>query len=319
MLNWKKLGNVFNPLEVETQPWMEEYAQLPFPYVLDDNTVRVYFATRPKRGADLQYVSRSGFVDLDRFDLTKVKRIGENPLFDLGGPGTFDEFGSMTSCFVPVGDKIYGYYTGWSRLYTVPYTMAVGLAISEDGGTTFKKISEGPILGQTHKEPYLLSGPKIVRVEDTWHMWYLIGTKWLQHEGKYEPVYKFAHATSKDGINWDRDGIPVIPSKYEDECQVSFSIFRYKDKWNAVFAYRQPLDFRGGADGAYRLGYAWSDDLEEWHREDDKMKIDVSDEGWDSEMMAYPQVSEIDGKIYIFYCGNEFGRNGFGIAELIEE
>ncbi|MCB0402126.1 MAG: hypothetical protein KDD41_08585, partial [Flavobacteriales bacterium] len=191
--------------------------------------------------------------------------------------------------------------------------------ISSDGGNTFEKISEGPILGQTIHEPFLLSGPKIVIEDGLWHMWYLVGTKWLNHKGKYEPVYKFAHATSDDGINWNRNGIPVIPSKYEDECQVSFSIFRYQEKWNAIFAYRQPLDFRETSDGSYRLGYAWSDDLETWHRDDDQIGIDVSEKGWDSEMMAYPQVSEIDGKIYVFYCGNEFGRYGFGIAELLTD
>ena len=62
----------------------------------------------------------------------------------------------MTSCFLDVGDKIYGYYTGWSRLETVPYTMAIGLAISSDKGETFQKISDGPILGLTTKNLFVI-------------------------------------------------------------------------------------------------------------------------------------------------------------------
>ena len=153
----------------------------------------------------------------------------------MGSTGSLMNSGAMTSCFVDVGKDIYAYYTGWSRLRTVPYTRAIGLAISSDGGNNFKKISEGPILGQTKDEPFLLSGPKIVIENGLWHMWYLVGTKWLMHNGKYEPVYKFSHAKSKDGINWQRSSIPVISSKYKDECQVCFSVFKHNKKWNAIF------------------------------------------------------------------------------------
>lgn len=317
MFKWKKFGKIFDPTSNNSNEWMQEYAQLPFPYILNDKVIRVYFATRPKSDSDLKYISRSGYVDLDRKNLTQIINISEKPLFEIGSPGSFDEFGAMTSCFINVGKKVYGYYTGWSRLQTVPYTMAIGLAISSDGGDTFKKISEGPILGQTEKEPFLLSGPKIIIENGLWHMWYLVGTKWLNHNGKYEPVYKFAHAKSKDGISWERNGIPIIPSKFKDECQVSFSVFRHNDKWNAIFAYRKPLDFREASDGSYRLGYVYSNDLETWHRDDDKIGIDVSKDGWDSQMLAYPNISEIDGKKYLFYCGNEFGKYGFGLAQLL--
>ena len=142
MLNWEKLGNIFDPTSVGKKSWMQEYAQLPFPYVLNEDIVRVYFATRPKKDSDLQYVSRSGYVDLDRKNLTRIINISDKPIFEMGSPGSFDEFGAMTSCFVDVGKDIYAYYTGWSRLSTVPYTMAIGLAISSDGGNNFKKLAK---------------------------------------------------------------------------------------------------------------------------------------------------------------------------------
>lgn len=317
MFEWIKHGKLFDPKIEKTQPWMAEYAQLPFPMQIDEDTIRIFFATRPKRGDDLQYVSRSGYVDVLRRDLKKIVNISAKPILELGKPGSFDEFGSMTSSFIEKDHKVYAYYTGWSRLHTVPYTMAIGLAISEDAGQTFNKISEGPILGQTINEPFLLSGPIVKIIEDQWHMWYLNGIKWVFHEGKYEPVYKLAHATSKDGIYWDRDGLSVIPSIFEDECQVSFAIFHFQNKWNVIFAYRQATGFRENKNSSYRLGYAWSTDLNHWHREDSKIGLDLSPSGWDSEMMAYPQVFEMDGRILLFYCGNNFGSEGFGLAELI--
>jgi hypothetical protein len=81
------------------------------------------------------------------------------------------------------------------------------------------------------------------------------------------------------------------------------------------FCYRHGLNFRGREKG-YRIGYASSIDLINWTREDDKVGIDVSDEGWDSEMISYPHVFELDGKINMFYLGNQVGKYGFGMAEL---
>jgi hypothetical protein len=40
-------------------------------------------------------------------------------------------------------------------------------------------------------------------------------------------------------------------------------------------------------------------------------------DGWDSEMMCYPNVFECNKDTYLIYNGNDFGKNGFGIAKLI--
>jgi hypothetical protein len=85
------------------------------------------------------------------------------------------------------------------------------------------------------------------------------------------------------------------------------------------FCYRQSVDFRRNKNNGYRLGYAYSDDLILWTRNDDESGIDVSAESWDSDMMCYPHIFDCDGKVYLLYNGNEFGRHGFGIAELINE
>jgi hypothetical protein len=81
------------------------------------------------------------------------------------------------------------------------------------------------------------------------------------------------------------------------------------------FCYRWSAGYRGRERG-YRIGYAVSDDLENWTRDDSKAGIDVSPEGWDSEMVSYPHVFELDGRVRMLYLGNEVGRRGFGLAEL---
>lgn len=295
---------------------MQEYAQCPTPFVLDEEVLRVYMACRPQRGPDLQYVSYAGYVDLARNDLTRVVGVAKEPLIPLGNPGAFDEFGIMPSSAVRKGDEVYLYYTGWTRMSSVPYTVGIGLAVSRDGGTTFNKLGEGPLLGLTLNEPYLVNSPAVRIIGDTWHMWYLTGTKWLLDGGKPEAVFQIAHATSVDGITWRRDGIPIIEAMSEDECQDIFLPFFRDGRWHAVFAFRKPVGFRTEPSSMYRLGYASSDDLITWVRDDSQVGIDVSNSGWDSQMMCSSQAIGLDGRTLLFYCGNAFGREGFGVAEM---
>ena len=82
------------------------------------------------------------------------------------------------------------------------------------------------------------------------------------------------------------------------------------------FCYRHAKDFRLNTRRSYRIGYAYSDDLIKWERDDSMVGIDVSKRGWDSDMIAFPHVISLDGKIYMFYTGNQFGKYGFGVANL---
>jgi predicted GH43/DUF377 family glycosyl hydrolase len=69
-------------------------------------------------------------------------------------------------------------------------------------------------------------------------------------------------------------------------------------------------------DFSYRIGYASSDDLLHWKRDDTKAGITISEEGWDSEMISYAHVFEFNNNMYMIYQGNGFGRYGIGLAIL---
>jgi hypothetical protein len=66
----------------------------------------------------------------------------------------------------------------------------------------------------------------------------------------------------------------------------------------------------------YRIGYAESADGLSWKRHDAQAGIDVSEEGWDSEMIAYPWVFDHGGRRYMLYNGNGYGETGIGLAVL---
>jgi hypothetical protein len=315
MFKWKKLGKVFTPQEIKGKSWLKEFAQAPATLLFDD-FVRVYFSCRPLADESGQYVSYSAFVDLDRSNLFNVLNVSESPIFDLGGLGNFDEFGTYPVSVIRVGDKVYAYYGGWTRCQSVPFNVAIGMAISRDEGKTFAKLGTGPILSYSLDEPFVMSGPKIRRFNETYYLWYIAGRKWKIVDGRAEPVYKIRMASSLNGIQWTKMNKDLIPSRIEeDEAQASPDVFYANGKYHMFFCYRFSSHYRGKENG-YRIGYAFSTDLMNWVRDDTKAGIEVSAEGWDSEMISYPHVFELDNKIYLAYLGNQVGRYGFGLAEL---
>jgi predicted GH43/DUF377 family glycosyl hydrolase len=318
MFTWKKMGQLFNPTTIGAHDWMQEQAQNPYVVVLDD-VIRVYFNCRPRKDKDGKSTSFAGFVDLDRKDFSTIVGISSQPILPLGKKGEFDEFGVMAGAVTRIGEEYYLYYVGWTRMLSVPYNWSIGLAKSRDGGVTFSRYGRGPILGATNEEPYLQAGcSTILNIDGVYHLWYSSGIAWIETKQKPESVYQIMHASSTDGIHWNRDGRPIIAPVVDDESQASPTLINFNERWHLFFSYRYSVDFRN-KDRGYRLGYAWSDDLSVWHRDDAMVGLGVSESGWDSEMICYPHVAEIDGRIYMFYCGNDFGKEGFGVAELLSK
>jgi len=278
--------------------------------------VRVYFSCRPRPDAQGQYVSRSAFVDLNRANLNEVVNLAEQPVMELGGLGAFDQFGIYPISVIRSGGEVRAFYAGWTRCASVPFDVAIGSAVSRDNGRTFQKHGPGPVLAGDLHEPFLIGGPKVRRFNDRWYLWYIAGVKWIATDGRAEPVYRIRMATSDDGIHWTRAHRELIPPRLEaDECQASPDVFFANGAYHMFFCYRYSLGYRGREKG-YRIGYARSADLVTWHRDDAKAGIEVSDAGWDSEMISYPHVFDVDGRTWMLYLGDQVGRHGFGLAEL---
>ena len=315
-MNWKKLGQIFDPTKVEGKDFMNSHVQCPSTLIFDD-FVRVYFSCRPKP-VNGQYVSYTAFIDLDRKDLTKVIRIADKPIMELGALGTFDEFAIYPTSILDlrIAKTIFLYYAGWNRCQSVPYNCSIGMAISYDNGETFSRFSKGPILTRSEDEPFELSGPKIRTFKDKAYMFYLAGEGWQKDGDKSESIYKIRLAIG-GYHSFDKLNKNIIPQKLNEfECQAGPDVFFKDGIYHMYFSYRYGLNFRNKERG-YKIGYAYSEDLITWTRDDEQAGIKLSEEGWDSEMMHYPHVFELDNKWYMLYNGNDFGRYGLGLATMI--
>lgn len=315
MFNWVKLGKVFTPQKIKGRSWLKEFAQAPSTLVFDD-FIRVYFSCRPSADKNGQYVSYSAFVDLDRTDLFNVLNVAKQPILSLGNLGEFDEFGTYPVSVIRHGDEVRAYYAGWTRCESVPFNVAIGCAISDDQGKSFTKLGSGPVLSYSPDEPFVLSGPKIRRFNGLWYMWYIAGRRWKVVDGRAEPVYKIRMATSQDGFSWTKLNKDLIENRIEDdEAQASPDVLYANGKYHMFFCYRYSSNYRGKKNG-YRIGYASSSNLTDWVRDDAKAGLNVSEQGWDSEMVSYPHVFALDGRTYMAYLGDQVGKYGFGLALL---
>lgn len=307
MFQWKKWeGNPCISIEQFNRPWMETHTQLPIPYVLNNGKVRIYFNSRTKGRC------RPTFVDVD-MDTLRIVRKQDEPLLDFGKPGSFDDSGVMFSSLIDLGDKLYMYYSGWNVPVTVRYHNSIGLAISEDGGNTFYKYSEGPILERSIHNPIMVAGSYVVRRDKDWIMYYLSCSEWIDGEAKMEPVYDLHYALSGDGISWKvEDKKPCI--KGENEAVAQPCIIRSDDGYCMWYSYRKTVNYRNNVRNSYRIGYAESKDGIVWERKDEKANINISETGWDSQMIEYPYVIKLGNRYAMFYNGNGFGQSGIGVA-----
>ncbi|MGB7483605.1 hypothetical protein [Castellaniella ginsengisoli] len=318
MFKWKKLGKIFDPRDCPGQTWMDEFAQSASSIVLDDR-VRVFFCSRPKPEGTGMYLSYMAYIDLDRRDLTRLIGVSREPLLSLGKKGTFDEFGTNPISIVKDGDALRVYYAGWTRCESVPINGAIGVAVSHDGGESFQRLGDGPVISYSPDEPFMMGSPRVRRFNDLWQLWYVSGKRWLKTDGKPEPVYKIRMATSNDGLEWAKQGRDLLEDRLgPDECQACPDVTFRDGRYHMFYSYRHAKNYKVKESG-YRIGYACSSDMLIWHRNDDLVDIRLSPAGWDSEMISYPHLFELDGATYMLYQGNGMGRTGLGLARLESE
>jgi hypothetical protein len=316
-MRWIKRGKIFDPVQYQFLGGCGHYAQSPQVLEFED-FMRIYFSTRVRDCED-KYLSHIAYVDMDK-SLDNIIRVSDHVVIPLGKLGCFDQHGIFPMSVLRCDEVIYGYTCGWNRRVSVSVDTAIGLAISEDNGYSFRRLGDGPILAATPEEPFLVGDGFVKIIDNIFHMWYIFGTTWMRYAPGVAPdrTYKIGHAVSNDGIAWRRDGGRQIISDRigPAESQALPTVVKINSRYHMFFCYRESFDFRLGSGRGYRIGHAWSEDLESWTRDDSVPSLEGTPNSWDSDMQCYPHAFTSNGKIFLLYNGNEFGRYGFGLAEL---
>lgn len=296
MQNWKKLGLIYSK---------QTYNAVPVAHFVGAHMLRIYISTRNDQNYSLPFL-------LD-YDLKDQQVLQEKKLnIPLGKLGTFDEHGVMPTSVLKRKGKLYLYYIGWSLANSVPFRNAIGLAISENDGLDFTKYSAGPILDRGPYDQCFVASNCIYPEEHFYRMYYLSCSEWKKNNTTFTHSYNVKYAESTNGIHWQRKGITIIDFKYNNEYAISCPRVIKEDN-----LYKMWYSYRGGFKGnTYRIGYAESLDGKQWERKDEEVGLDVSEQGWDSEMICYPFIFKYNHTYYMLYNGNGYGKTGVGLAKL---
>lgn len=308
-MRWKKLGLVYGPNG--SHDWAKSHAMVPTPVRISDDVIRVFVTF-----CDAVGIGRPGYVDVSAHDPRQVLQVSSNPLLDIGEPGTFDENGILSCSVVSVGKGVwYMYYVGFELGTKIRYRLLTGMAVSHDNASTFQRISRTPVLERSNSELYFRGGPYCLMEGERFRLWYVAGSEWFKLNGKPMPIYDLRYVESLNGILWPSEGEVQIAITEPDEHGFGRPAVVPKPSGG----YRLFYSVRRRSFGAYRLGYAESDDGKAWRRMDDKLNLDVTSGSFDSDAIMYAAPIQVGNNLYVFYNGNDFGREGFAVALLEEE
>lgn len=272
-----------------------------------NDTFVLAFTCRDSKQRSHIFLCYAEFVD------DQLKLLGEPKLaLSPGETGTFDGEGVISVCFVQHKGATFLYYVGWQNLPEKMWLCDTGRAIADLDQLTLKREFTGPVFGRDKHNPLFVGATAFQIVGDLWHTWYNSGIRWEKTESGYLHYYGIHHGTSKNGIDWTSEPNQVLP--FKDKYEYAFgrpTVVRVADRYLMWFAHRASK-----AVSTYRIGFASSTDGLKWDRNDSLAGIDVSDEGWDSEMICYPYVLMHKQKSLMLYNGNSYGKTGFGLAVM---
>lgn len=303
-MKWQKKGIIFGANN--DSDWMHNSALQPTPIIIDD-VIRIFVGFRDKNG-----VGRVGYVDVDANCPAKVLKVKKEPCLDIGEPGCFDDNGVVPCAITKVDGKLYLFYAGYNIGYHVRMTIFSGLAISEDNGETFHRYSKVPVMERTENETLFRVIHTAIKEKSGWKMYYGAGNKFIQGKKKTLPVYEIEMLETGNLEGLCQEGKLILQNQGEEYRIGRPYVIKDGEIYRMFFC-------KGTEKVAYRLAYAESNDGLNWQRDDEKLNLDLSDNGWDSEMMAYPAFVKYGDKSYLFYNGNNYGYAGFGYAELVCE
>jgi hypothetical protein len=301
-MRWIKKGLIFS--NTGQLGWSRNSALTPTPVMLEDK-IRVYAGFRDDEG-----ISRIGYVDLDPSDPKKILAVSKDPVLDIGEPGTFDDNGVILGDVVRDGANLRMYYVGFQLVKRAKFLAFTGLAISKDGGNSFTRVSNTPVLDRANGEHFIRAIHTAIPDEGKWKVWYASGNRWEMIGGKPFPFYNIYYTESADGIHFNNPATLCVDVAYPEYRIGRPRVYKLSDKKYILFF------TKGTVQGDYLPGIALSEDGIHWTRKDEEIGISLSKEGWDSQTLCYPSLLPWKDKIYMFYNGNNMGADGFGYAEL---
>jgi predicted GH43/DUF377 family glycosyl hydrolase len=303
-MKWEKRGLIYYP--PFDGSWKDNSALTPTPLLITEDLLRVYCGFMDKLG-----VSRIGYVDIDPNNPTKIQKISNKPVLDIGQPGNFDDNGVILGDVIRVGNQIFMYYVGFQIVNKVKFLAFTGLAKSEDNGCTFVRVQNTPILDRCKNSTFFNAIHSVHYESGKFKFWLGAGSSWQSIGKKYYPSYNVKYVESENGENFTSRSKDCLSFSRREEYRIG-----RPRVWKDASCYKMIFTW-GDIHGNYQMGYGESNDGVCWDRKDGKLNFLPSDgSNWDSESVSYGAPAFTNGETLMFYNGNNMGYDGFGLATL---
>ena len=285
---WEKLGMVYG---VENDhPCLLSHASNPLAHHLQGDIYRVFYSGRDKDNR-----SSVSYVDID-VEKRQVIYDHRKPIIEPQYETFYSHGITIGNLWTEGGDEYIG-FMGWQQKKGHHWRGDIGKV-----NLRTKEVSL--LLGVNEEDKISLSYPHILEEGGVYKMWYGSTVDWTSVNG--EMIHVIKYATSIDCKNWDFKGL-AIP--YEiGKAQAFSKPSVHKDQRG----YHMWFSYRSGDGTPYRIGYAFSENGEQWNMQ--QSNLNVSTSGWDEDMVCYPHVFKHKKNLYMVYNGNRYGLEGFGLA-----
>ncbi len=305
---WIKKGLIYKP--ENEQEWWATNAMAPTPILYDENTIRVYVGAWDKNG-----ISRISYIDVDSNNPSIVKKVANKFVLDLGNDGCFDDNGVFPAhAYKHPDGRVFLYYTGFQKLHKIAFSNFSGLAISYDNGNTFERVSQAPIMDRADEGLFTRAGTSTIYEDGIFKCCYSVGSGWYNIAGKDRPIYEVNYIESENGIDFAKKGQTAVKVDLSREHGLGRPQIVKLFNQTMVFYTRRTLDFK------YFIGCSIKKD-NIWIRCDEWLETikHGSINEFDEHMIYFPAVIDTGHKIFLFYVGNGYGKEGFGYAELTKK
>lgn len=297
--NWIARGRLYGS---ETGAWWMSGGAYAFMPVVEANGIVRFFAC----GRDDVGRSRIGILTYQWGDTPKLLDVTAEPVLDLGDAGCFDMDGVAYPYMVRSGGRLWMYFVGWNKLGgRAPWVTNLGLAVSDDDGKSFQRVSRAPIISRTNDDPVgSASSCAIPHDDGSWTLYYTKMLSWNTNLTPPGPCYNIWKARSTDGITWQPLNENTIPHDAGEYALCAPCLHKFGE---------QTVMFFSARGHRYRI-YAAPENANGAFRKI-KEPLRIAPGEWDNDMQCYAHVLPIGERLYVFYCGNGFGREGVGYAE----
>ena len=285
--------------------WDDELVGLP-DIIFDGNSYHMWYSGYDGTYGRIGYATSPDGITWDKHQ--------QNPVLDIGDPGTWDDYAVIHSPVVLVDTVYHMWYNGNDGLGN----QLIGHATSFDG-VNWDKDTSNPVLDLgppgSWDDSYVQVIGFVSFESDTFHMWY------DGYDGTYFRI-GYATATNPNGRNWTKyANNPVLdvgaPGSWDNPRVHCRSIVFSEDIFYMFYS--------GGDYFTWQIGFATAPDRVNWSKNPSNPDFTVGQPGsWDDYYVSFPYVLSTTSELKMWYMGGTGvweGKVGYATASItsIEE